>query len=104
MTLAVKQGDTLHVQGERLDDEGQPVSITGSTINAQLRHGNDVHTLQCEIVDGEAGTFTLYAPAAATADWPAKSYRFDVEFVSADGDVDSTVTRRFRVDRDNTRV
>lgn len=97
MSMSVKQGDSFRTLGDRTDLADDIVPLSGVTIGCQLKSGSDVHTLTCEIDDPEAGTFLMIADAADTATWPAKTYRYDIEFIGANGDVQSTITGSFLV-------
>ena len=104
MGMSIKQGDTLNVTGVRTDDAGNPVDISGYSIASQLISGAYTHTLDCAVDDGAAGTFTMSASASETQSWPAKLYKFDIQFTRPGGEVSSTVTSNFIVTADNTRV
>lgn len=103
MTLSIKQGDTLQIDGTRTDSAGDPVDISGHTITSQIRKGSLVFDLACEIVVAAAGTFRLSATAAETALWARGTYVHDVQFEASDGFVASTESTTFDVIEDNTR-
>ncbi len=92
-TLEIKRGNTLELQCV-LQQEGQPVDITGWQINCWLRaQGNQVvHQFAGEIVDGPAGQYTLLATAAETAQWPAGGMSADIRYQDTAGRVQTTRT------------
>lgn len=85
------------------DNNGLPVDITGWTITSQVRYSKKlIETLQVVIVDAAMGSFTISAPDTATAIWPARQLKCDIQFDKADGQRVSSQTFIIDVSEDQT--
>jgi hypothetical protein len=71
LPLQIRVGDTETVSVTILDENEQPVDITGRSYAAQIRTTTDASTalatFTCAIVSGPAGTLTATLSSATTA-------------------------------------
>jgi len=79
--LRAKVGGTFSLDCTRTDAAGDPVSLSGVTIEADLLYGGTRIPLSSAVVDAAAGTFTLSKPAADMA-VAAGVYAIDVFFTN----------------------
>lgn len=102
--IAHKRGDTFELTCS-LENGGNPVDITGWTVAAQLRKGDDtlVQSVTVTVTDASAGEFTVTAASTETDDWPIENLDIDVEFTEASGAVSSSETFTINVIKDITR-
>lgn len=86
MSIRLKRGDTLLLDGLAQNDDGSVFDLTGSTVTSQVRTSQDtlVATLTATITDAAQGEFTLGATAVATAAWPVGKLLCDVRWVNGD--------------------
>ena len=80
---AIKTGDTLVITCTSKDDLGQPLDLTGITIQCmiQLPDESEQHNLTVVVSDQTLtpGVFIISAEAAETATWIAGVYEADIE-------------------------
>jgi len=101
--IRAKRGDTFSLTGTRTDSAGNPVSLGGVSIAAQLRRDGVAIDLTTSVVDAGQGTFRLTAPSADTETWTLGIYECDVEF-TAGAVVESTETFAVQIVEDVTRA
>lgn len=103
-TITHKRGDTFELSAT-LENSGNAVDITNFTITSQVRDVEDalLQALTVTITDAATGAFTVSATPAQTETWAVKTYDCDIEFVEADGEVNSTETFQINVIKDITR-
>ena len=110
-TITHKQGDTFELTFQ-LKSDGSAVDITNFTITSQLRDSTDTllttdnfnGSLTFTLIDPNAGQFELSASSTATAEWPAREYDCDVQFIDTDNETSSSETFKIKVIKDITRV
>lgn len=68
-----KRGDTLSLNVTWLDSNNDPVSLTGYTIESQVRAVGFVDDLTVTVTDAVAGEFVISATAIDTTLWPITS-------------------------------
>lgn len=96
--ISIKQGDTLSIAGQALQDSGAALDLTGSTIRAQVRtrdgtgYGALLTALTTVTVSASGGTFTLAATATQTASWPVGRLACDLELTDSGGSVTHSET------------
>jgi hypothetical protein len=100
-----KRGDTLSWACAFTDENDAAIDLTGYTILAQIRDGDDTLLASLTVANrsNAAGTFDLTAAATVTDDWAPGSYRCDVELTDASSSVRSTDTFVVRVIADVSR-
>ena len=80
---AIKTGDTLVITCTSKDDLGQPLDLTGITVQCmiQLPDGSEQHNLTVVVSDQTLtpGVFIISAEASETATWVAGVYEADIE-------------------------
>lgn len=108
--FTIRQGGTFSRRLTWKDDAGAPINLTGFTARMQIRtpeNGSILLSLTTEnggiVLGGVAGTITLAITAAATAalDWVYG--RYDLELISAGGEVTPLLEGRVILDREVTR-
>ena len=110
-TITHKKGDTLELTFQ-LKRDGSAVDITGFTITSKLRDSTDTllttdnfnGSRSYTLIDPNAGQFELAASSTATAEWPAREYDCDVQFIDTDNETSSSETFKIKVIKDITRV
>lgn len=110
-TITHKKGDTLELTFQ-LKRDGTAVDITNYTITSQLRDSTDAllvtdnfdGSLSFTLIDASAGQFQLSASSSATAEWEARTYDCDVQFVDSGNETSSSETFKIKVNKDITRV
>lgn len=96
--ISIKQGDTLSIAGQALQDSGAALDLTGSTIRAQVRtrdgtgYGALLTALTVTVVSATAGTFTLAATSVQTAAWPVGRLACDLELTDSGGAITHSET------------
>jgi hypothetical protein len=110
MTTFSKRGDTLSLDFELEDADGNPVDLTGWAAAAKMRlalnglanrpSAPEV-TLTATITSAPSGMVTLSATAAETATWVPGKWVGDIQFTSG-SDVRSSRTFTHRLDEDVT--
>lgn len=93
MSLRIKRGDTVLLDGLAKNDDGTVFDLTGSTVTSQVRTAQDtlVADLDVVITNAAQGAFTLGATSAATSAWPLAKLLCDVKW-SSGGDAIHTET------------
>ena len=80
----IKQGDTLALNGQAVQDDGTPIDLTSATITSQIRdtHGNLVNNGVGAFASSQPtqGLFSLTWQSDST--WPIGGLRCDVLFVN----------------------
>ena len=79
--IKLKRNDTWLITGTRTDSAGDPVSLSGNTVAAQMKFGDTVITLDATVTDAAAGEYQLEKAASGT-DVALLPYQCDVEFIS----------------------
>lgn len=112
-TLAIKKGDTFSALCQRVDQNGNPVNISGYTITSRVRSTTGFSgNLTVVVVTPAQGQFSINATATATASWPVcksidgtiteKNFLYcDVQYVSG-STVESSETFTLQVFEDVT--
>ena len=93
--FTVPQGTTYPIRMRWLDSAGVPIDLTGAIVRAQLRKNfsDALPTLTFTTVNGKAfldtvtGFFGFDLLPAATSAIAARLYVYDIEVVTAGGDV-----------------
>lgn len=99
-SLCHKRGDSFVFQG-KVDQNGQPVDLTGWAIRSQVRLGDElVDELEIEIIDAAAGVFR--AKSLDTSAWPLATLKFDVHYLTAEGYTHTTPTGTIAVQEGGT--
>lgn len=101
MAISVKRGDTLRIDGTRTDSTGTAVSLSGTTVEAEMVRGSLRETLTTAVISAAAGTFRLTLDAADTADLQIGMWDCDVQFTGG-GIVSSTETFQITIVADIT--
>lgn len=107
--IIIDQGARWSLAFTWQDSNGDPVDLTGYTINAQVRttYADSGGTLLAEatatITDEAGGEFTLSIPAATTEAMTPGSWLWDVEADPGDGEVERLVMGRAIVRGEVTR-
>jgi hypothetical protein len=80
---ALKTGDTLVISCTSKDELGQPLDLTGITVQCmiQLPDGSEQHSLTVVVSNQTLtpGVFVISAEASETATWVAGLYEADIE-------------------------
>ena len=92
-TLEIKRGNTLDLDCV-LQQDGQPVDITGWQLACWVRAPNNqvVHQFAVVITDGATGKYALRASADETALWPLGGLSADIRYEDTSGRVQTTRT------------
>ena len=100
--IAFKRGDTFTLACAVEDDAGDPMSISGWTIAAQVRTqlGVLVAGLTVGSRNDAAGTYRL--TASSTTAWPVEPLHLDVQYTDAAGVIVSTDDVLIAMQRDAT--
>lgn len=88
--FTIEQGATWRRVIEYQNPDGTPYPLAGWTARMQIRErvgAADPLATLTPTVDGAAGTITIVLSAAATADLPSGTARYDLELVAPSGDV-----------------
>lgn len=103
-TIVHKRGDTFELSCT-LENEGVAVDITNFTITSQVRGSDDVLLQALTVTKTSAtdGEFTLTATSTQTESWGVQKYLADIEFIEANGEVNSSQTFTIDVLKDITR-
>jgi hypothetical protein len=82
--LSIKSGDTFSALCQRVDENGEPISISGVTVTSSVRNisGSFSQALTVAVVDAAIGQFSISATATSTNTWPIST------------SIDGTVTPR----------
>ncbi len=102
MDIEIKRGDQFSLDVTRLDENGDPVNLTGMTITSQVKNPGFVASLTVAITNAALGQFTLSASAAATATWPPARLSGDVKYVAGGGIVRRSKTFTILVGKEIT--
>ena len=81
----IKRGDQLSMDITRVDQNGDPINLTGVTITSQVKGPGFVASLTVTAVNLAIGQFQLTAASGATATWPMGRLSGDVKYVSGGG-------------------
>jgi len=76
--LTLKRGDTF--AASVTDSNG----IAGITVEAAIRQGAFYELLTVDIVDADAGIYSLSAPASVTGNWPLGLLTCDLKYSIGD--------------------
>jgi hypothetical protein len=91
--LRINQGETFQFAIPVLDDDGNPVSLSGFTARGQIRSHAASPTALYEWsatntnVAFDGNDVVLTVPAASSSLWAFRSGRWDLELVAPDGSV-----------------
>lgn len=100
-TIIWKRGQTFVASGPYVPGEGDPVNLSGVTIESEVMdHSRNRHPLAVTI-GGDNLTVTLRAEASDTATWDLGTAAIDLRCVK-DGVVFASTTIRFVVDLEIT--
>jgi hypothetical protein len=101
-TLDINQGATWLLSFEWLDDDGQPIDLTGCTARMQLRATPATQVLLelstvngCVALAGATGVIELLVDAPTTAGLSCESGVYDLRVAFPGGRVDVVLAGRF---------
>lgn len=84
MNLQIKRGDTLSLTCTDQTAAVTEGGLTGVEIAASIAMGAGSRPLTVDVLDVEAGTFVLSAPASETEKWPVGALRADIKYSVGD--------------------
>lgn len=99
-----KQGDTLLIEGTRVDGDGNPVSLAGVTVTSDILFGGTRVALTATVVNAAAGRFDLSLTAEQTEALAVGPWLCDVQFEDSTGGIVSSETFMLSVEADVTRA
>lgn len=91
--LRINQGESFQVAIPVLDEDGDPISLSGMTARGQIRsHAADATVLhEWTLLNSglafDANNVVLKVPAATSSVWTFRTAQYDVELVDTDGNV-----------------
>ena len=110
LNLTFSQGATWKLSFAYTDGSGDPIDLTNYTANMQARVSYDSTSVALNLTSGTgitlggtAGTVNLLVPAATTATIGAAQYVYDMELVSASGEVTRIIEGTLTVTPEVTR-
>lgn len=97
MKIIHKKGDTLRLEIQAFDDEGNVINLTGFEINCQCRQNLNSEPIfdlsignGIEIIDAVNGIYEMTVEADDQTDWEFGIYKFDIEYIDSQGVIEST--------------
>lgn len=95
-TITLKSGDTLMLDAQLTDAEGQPIDMSGWTVACQVRdnRGWMVADLAPVLTMPALGQYEIRKP---TTGWAPGTYRADLRYTDAGGNVLSTESFNVRL-------
>jgi hypothetical protein len=100
-TIIWKRGQTFAASGPYVPGEGDPVNLSGVTIESEVLDFSRTRRPLAVTIGEDNLTVSLRAEASETADWAVGTAAIDLRCVK-DGIVFSTTTVRFVVDQEIT--
>lgn len=101
-TLTIKKGDTLLIDGQRVDDQNEGVSLANTTVSCEMRKGRTRVTLGCTVLDEATGQFLMQLTAAETDALVPGTYIADIQYADVGGLVTSSNIFKIHISGDVT--
>ena len=96
------RGDTLTIEAQRLDENGDVASLEGVTVASQMRKGDTVHDFGVTVVDEAQGLFNLTIDAPTARTFAVGDWLSDIEDTLGNGAVISSELYVIRITEDVT--